>query len=245
MKELSLFTGAGGGLLGSKLLGWETVGMVEINEYCQKVLMQRQADGLLDKCPIFGDIRDFIKEGWAASYQGMVDIITGGFPCQDISCAGTGLGLNGERSGLWREMAQIIRVIKPRYVFVENSPMLTVRGLGTVLRDLAAMGLNARWGCISCASIGGPHRRDRIWILAYTPGKRQPQSEKLFRVDAKSQISRTGIWGGERMDKPSIPRVADGMAYQLDRLKAVGNGQVPLVVRRAWEILTQRIEANP
>jgi len=81
MRELSLFSGAGGGLLATKyLLGFRTVGMVEYDPYCQRVLMQRQADGLLDQCPIFGDIRDFIKEGWAGSYAGMVDIITAGFP---------------------------------------------------------------------------------------------------------------------------------------------------------------------
>ena len=98
MRELSLFSGAGGGLLGSKLLGWTCVGYVENNEYCQKVLKQRIADGILDAAPIFGDIRKFISEGYARSYQGMVDVVTGGFPCQDISIAGSGAGIDGKSS---------------------------------------------------------------------------------------------------------------------------------------------------
>jgi len=88
MLELSLFSGAGGGLLGSKILGWKTVGMVEYDEYCQRVIMQRQADGLLDQCPVFGDVREFIRDGYAASYTGMVDVVSAGFPCQPFSVAG-------------------------------------------------------------------------------------------------------------------------------------------------------------
>lgn len=88
MRELSLFSGAGGGLLGSKLLGWKTVGMVEYDEYCQRVIMQRQADGMLGQCPVFGDIREFITGGWAGSFAGVVDVVSAGFPCQPFSVAG-------------------------------------------------------------------------------------------------------------------------------------------------------------
>src|SRR3990167_11417581 len=98
MRELSLFSGAGGGLLGSKLLGWNCVGYVESNEYCQKVLRQRIADGFLDAAPIFGDIRKFISEGYAASYQGMVDVVTAGFPCQPFSISGKGFGKDDHRN---------------------------------------------------------------------------------------------------------------------------------------------------
>lgn len=92
MRELSLFAGAGGGILGSKLLGWTTVGYVEFNEYCQKVLAQRIKDGLIDNAPIFGDIRAFNDCGYASSYQGMVNVVTGGFPCQPFSSCGKQLG---------------------------------------------------------------------------------------------------------------------------------------------------------
>jgi len=167
MNTLSLFTGAGGGELASQhLLGHRTIGYVEINDYCQRVLAQRIKDGLLDNAPIYTDIIAFLDSGCAELYRGVTDIITGGFPCQDISAAGKGAGITGERSGLWATMAGIIRVVRPRHVFVENSPMLTSRGLGTVLGDLAAMGYDARWGVLGAHHAGGNHKRDRIWVMA-------------------------------------------------------------------------------
>jgi DNA (cytosine-5)-methyltransferase 1 len=173
LHELSLFSGAGGGLLASKwMLGWKTIGYVEINDFCQRVIAQRIKDGLLDNAPIFGDIKTFISEGYARRYRGMVDVVTGGFPCQDISISGcTNLGIKGERSGLWKEMSTVLLQVEPRFVFVENSPMLTIRGLGTVLRDLAQMGYDARWGCISAESAGAPHKRERLWLIAYSHSK--------------------------------------------------------------------------
>jgi len=101
-----------------------------------------------------------------------VDVLCGGFPCQDISLAGRGAGLAGERSGLWREFARIIGELRPRYVIVENVPALTVRGLDTVLADLAARGFDAEWDHLPASAFGAPHRRDRIWLVAYpaTPG---------------------------------------------------------------------------
>jgi len=174
VNELSLFSGAGGGLLGTKLLGFKHIGYVEWDDYCQRVIAARIRDGILDDAPIFGNIKTFISSGSASLYRGVTDIITGGFPCQDISCAGSGKGITGERSGLWKEMAQVIRIVRPRFAFVENSPMLTIRGLGTVLRDLAEMGFNARWGVFSAADIGAPHIRERIFILAHAKGERFP-----------------------------------------------------------------------
>ena len=149
------------------LLGFQCVGYVELEEYCQKLIRQRQEDGLIDRAPIFTDINSFVRDGYAASYTGMVDVITGGFPCQDISCAGKGAGITGERSGLWSVMADTIRIVRPSFAFVENSPMLTVRGLGTVLGDLAEMGFDARWCVLGAVDAGAPHRRERIWILAH------------------------------------------------------------------------------
>ena len=168
MRELALFAGMGGGILGGKLLGWNTVCAVEINEYCRRVLMQRQDDGILEPFPIWDDITTFDGKPWA----GCVDIVTGGFPCQDISAAGKGSGIDGTRSGLWREMARVIGEVRPRYVLVENSPVLTVRGLGTVLGDLAALGYDAEWGVLGAADLGAPHKRDRIWIVAPAHGSR-------------------------------------------------------------------------
>ena len=161
MNELALFAGAGGGILGGHLLGWRTVCAVEWEPYPASVLCARQNDGLLQTFPIWDDIQTFDGKPW----RGIVDVVSGGFPCQDISAAGKGTGIDGERSGMWREMARIICEVRPRYVFVENSPMLTARGLGTVLGDLASMGFDARWGVLGAADVGAKHQRDRIWIV--------------------------------------------------------------------------------
>src|SRR5688500_7095349 len=119
MRELSLFSGAGGGLLASKwLLGWMTVAYVEINDYCQRVLRQRIDDGLLDDAPIFGDIRAFIAEGYADAYQGMADVVTGGFPCQPFSVAGKQRAGSDERN-MWPETIEVIRRVQPRWCLLE------------------------------------------------------------------------------------------------------------------------------
>ena len=163
MNELALFAGAGGGILGGKLLGWRTVCAVEWEAYPASVLLARQNDGLLPPFPIWDDVQTFDGRPW----RGIVDVVSGGFPCQDISIAGNGDGLDGERSGMWREMARIIGEVRPRFAFVENSPMLVTRGLERVLADLTSMGYDSRWGVISAADVGAPHKRERIWILAH------------------------------------------------------------------------------
>lgn len=161
MNELALFAGIGGGILASKQLGIRTVCAVERDAYAANVLAQRQNDGSLEPFPIWSDVRSFNGKPW----RGTVEIVTGGFPCTDISVAGKGAGIEGKQSGLWSEMARIIGEIRPRYVFVENVPALTSRGLGTVLSDLAEMRYDSEWGCLSAAEVGANHRRERIWIL--------------------------------------------------------------------------------
>lgn len=162
MNELALFAGAGGGILGGHLLGWRTVCAVEREPYAACVLMQRQNDGILPPFPIWDDVCTFDGKPW----RGLVDVVSGGFPCQDISSAGKGAGIDGDRSGLWREMARIIGEVRPRFVFVENSPLLISRGLAVVISDLAEMGYDAQWCCISASDAGAPHKRDRIWLVA-------------------------------------------------------------------------------
>ena len=256
MNELSLFTGAAGGVMGTKLLGFNHIGYVEYEPYCQKVLKQRIADGILDAAPIFGDVRKFISEGYAESYKGMVELVTGGFPCKDISCAkSVGYkGIEGEHSGLWKEMAIVVRQIRPRYVFVENSPTLTVRGLGTVLKDLAEMGFNARWGCISSAETGNIHTRERIWIVASDPDSidasriRKPKGKNMVSSfwKTKKTIKEHERWLPELVpihitQKISSYSRALRILYEIpdwmDRTKACGNGQDPIVAATAWEIL--------
>ena len=240
MKYFSLFSGVGGGDLAFQHLldGFRCVGYVEIEDYCQRVIRQRITDGLLDEAPIFGDIRTFISEGYARRYQGVVDLVTGGFPCQDISCAGKGAGIEGERSGLWSEMAEVVRQVRPRYVFVENSPMLIVRGLGTILKDLAEMGFDAKWGCISASSIGAIHRRERLWIMGKGADPKMCSSYSERKVQDWKKTNFTdvslGTWGKV---EPPICGMDYDLAHRVDRLKAIGNGQVSLVAATAWEIL--------
>lgn len=164
MNELELFAGAGGGILGGQLLGHRTVCAVEFDAYARSVLLARQADRVFPPFPIWDDVRTFDGKPW----RGVVDVVSGGFPCQDISVAGRGDGLDGERSGLWREMARIIGEVRPRYAFIENSPALVNRGLDRVLSDLAALGFDARWTVLGAADVGAHHQRDRIWILAHS-----------------------------------------------------------------------------
>ena len=155
MNELALFTGAGGGILGGHMLGWRTVCAVESDPHAASVLLARQNDGLLTPFPVWDDVCTFDGRPW----RGIVDVVSGGFPCQDISVAGKGAGIDGERSGLWSEMARIIREVGPRIVYVENSPALVARGLGRVLGDLATMGYDARWGVLGALDVGAPQRR--------------------------------------------------------------------------------------
>ena len=298
LNELALFAGAGGGILGGKLLGWRTVCAVEWEPYPASVLCARQNDGLLPTFPIWDDVQTFDGNPW----RGIVDVVSGGFPCQDISAAGKGAGIDGERSGMWREMARIIGEVRPRYAFVENSPMLTSRGLERVLADLTAMGYDSRWGVISAADVGANHKRERIWIVANSKHGRYTNS--ISRIDGKEiglpqenrtqwsgcgmPIGTSGMVGNRATNRihnqgknvsnspgigqqrsrkheqpiysakssqgktnyvesigrpeqwstePNVGRVANGVAARMDRLKAIGNGQVPLCAATAWRIL--------
>lgn len=250
MNELHLFAGAGGGILGGMLLGHTTVCAVEIEPYCRKVLLQRQRDGILPRFPIWDDVRTFDGKPW----RGRVDIVCGGFPCQDISAAGKGAGISGERSGLWSEMSRIIGEIRPRFAFVENSPMLTSRGLGVVLGDLAEMGYDARWGVFSAADVGLPHKRERVWILADAVQDRRNEdrlpnyhAEERERTDkaerSKNRIkpdvvsSMRAILDKGWLDMPDAARAFNVMASIVDRLAATGNGQVPRVAALAFRTL--------
>ena len=270
MNELALFAGAGGGILGGHLLGWRTVCAVERDAYAASVLAQRQNDGCLKPFPIWSDVCSFDGRPWRC----LVDVVSGGFPCQDISAAGNGAGIDGERSGLWREMARIIGEVRPRFVLVENSPLLVGRGLAVVLGDLAEMGFDAEWACVSASDLDAPHQRDRIWLVAYADSSRQLQqagreqeqwnrpgnsSENManpagVRLHGQgksvytSNTAKGGAWkAGNAVDvrqfgkwpiEPGLGRVVDGMAHRMDRLKAIGNGQVSRVAAAAFAMLS-------
>ena len=140
----------------------KTVLYCEINDYCRKVLTHRMTDGLLDEAPIWEDIKTLNYEG------NHVDIITGGFPCQNISVAGNGKGLAGEQSGLFYELLRVCSDIKPRWIFLENVPAITTRGGTEVVREIAKMGYDLRWCVISASGLGALHRRERWFLLAHS-----------------------------------------------------------------------------
>ncbi len=253
MNELALFAGAGGGILGGRLLGWTTIGAVEIDEYPRRVLLQRMRDGALEPFPIWDDVSTFDGRPW----RGVVDVISGGFPCQDISSAGKGAGIAGARSGLWGEMARIVGEVRPSFVLVENSPTLTSRGLGRVLGDLASLGYDARWGVLGARHAGAPHRRDRMWVVASDPySESKPAKsvyEKVVRVhklvadsdDSRARRGKSQPIGSKEagpihrlgQSRSPVPRVSNGVAYRMDRLRAIGNGQVPQCMALAWRVL--------
>jgi DNA (cytosine-5)-methyltransferase 1 len=147
------------------LLGWSTRCAVEIDPFCRYVLLARQRDGFLDRFPIWDDVCTFDGIPW----KGEIDIITGGFPCQDISVAGKQKGIEGEKSNLVWEMLRIVREVRPHYVLMENSPNLLHHGFGDILGSLATMGYDAEWGVLGADDAGAPHHRKRIWILASYP----------------------------------------------------------------------------
>jgi DNA (cytosine-5)-methyltransferase 1 len=194
--ELHLFAGAGGGILGGHLLGHRVIGAIEIEAYPRKVLLARQLDGSLPGFPIWDDVTTFRIDNpdtrnYIERLQSVRDrlVICGGFPCQDISAAGKGAGIEGARSGMWKEMARIIGEVRPRYAFVENSPMLTTRGLGVVLADLAAMGFDAEWGVLSAADVGANHQRERIWVLGYSYDNGQAAAKVRASINERSNDS--------------------------------------------------------
>ena len=357
---MALFAGAGGGILGGKLLGWRTVCAVEWEPYPASVLVARQNDGLLPTFPIWDDIQTFDGKPW----RGIVDVVSGGFPCQDISAAGKGAGIDGERSGMWSHMARVVGEVRPQYVFVENSPMLVTRGLERVLGDLTALGYDARWTVMGAADVGANHQRDRIWIvataqsantnlqsayakqecqherpkefsrsgarqmgafnakteMAHTSSERWKSDQYIGNIDGRKvcgsaceqgkdggeqsldnanitglerhnnnqksstriqqepsqrcaenvgEVAYTSSIGLQRLNKcgsngqsggkgiqpefagsygsisgwwqaePNVGRVADGVAARVDRLKAIGNGQVSLCAATAWKVLNE------
>ena len=251
MNELHLFAGAGGGILGGHLLGHTTVCAVEIEPYCRQILLQRQRDGILPRFPIWDDVTTFDGTSW----RGKVDVVCGGFPCQDISSAGGGAGISGARSGLWKEMFRIIGEIQPRFAFVENSPLLVGRGLAVILADLAELGYDARWGVLGADHVGAIHHRARMWLVAYpcSFGKTRwngggLEISQTIQRRSHSKVSWEDLdqsqFAGKRykdMPKPLLAGMEDDVAHKLDRIKFIGNGQVPRVAATAFRLLSQSL----
>lgn len=201
MRFGSLFAGIGGIDLGLERAGMKCAWQVEVDEFCRKVLAKHWPD-----VPRFEDVREC-----GAHNLEPVDLICGGFPCQDISNAGKRAGIDGERSGLWSEYARIVRELRPRYVLVENVAALLGRGLGTVLGDLAACGYDAEWDCIPAAAVGAPHLRDRIYLVAFPGGERCPRWAAEARRPA--WLGAQGLRGSEP-DSALAHSSSDGLEEQ-------------------------------
>ena len=192
----SLFSGVGGLDLGLKLAIPEskTVLYIERDSYAAATLVARMEDKTLDQAPICADITTFDGRAWC----GKVDILVGGFPCQDISVAGKGVGIGGKRSGLWSEIVRLADEIRPRYLFLENVSAITSRGLDVVLADLAELGFDAEWLCLRASDVGAPHRRERWFCLGYAKGRHGATDERSLRQREREYRGIRGVAHTER-----------------------------------------------
>jgi DNA (cytosine-5)-methyltransferase 1 len=252
---LDLFSGIGG--LSIALQPWvRTVAYCECDRYAQGVLLSRMRDGALERAPIFTDVQKL-----HANHLPQVDIVAGGFPCQDLSVAGTGAGLEGKRSGLVFELLRIVSECRPRFVFLENVPALAVRGLDRLLLELDALGYDARWTIVSAGEVGAPHLRERIWILAHANGRGEQQTfrtsrpgrERFANLDGEAEhvddalrgrhgVSNEEVFTGRDgafdagwwATEPDVGRVAHGVAHRVDRIRGLGNAVVPQAAREAF-----------
>jgi DNA (cytosine-5)-methyltransferase 1 len=239
----SLFAGIGGMDLGLERAGMRCMWQVEINDYAKRVLARHWPD-----VRRWNDVRTFLADAhddqcrkcsaWWGSppcdhcgfYRWRVDLIAGGFPCQPVSHAGKRLAQQDER-WLWPEFARVLRVLRPRFALLENVPGLFTAGFGDVLADLAALGFDAEWSVLSASSMGAPHQRARVFILAYSDGKHWPPRLGIQRDN--EQTLRTCDLASIRSDWLETvtrnARGADGAPGEMERLISVGNAVVPQV----------------
>jgi DNA (cytosine-5)-methyltransferase 1 len=229
LNELALFAGAGGGILGGKLLGWRTICAVENEPYPISILMRRQNDGFLPPFPIWDDICTFDGKPW----HGIVDVVSGGFPCQPFSTATHGIKTAIDR---WPEMRRIVNEIQPSFVFAEN---VSAKAIAKAEQDCQHDGYETATIGLSAKDLGADHIRKRYWLLAYA----DMRGKLCSRINAETSglpRLRNGVWESY----PDESRMADGMADRLDRTKAIGNGQVPLVAATAFSILLKRFAST-
>lgn len=241
LRLLDVFSGIGGFSYAAERIvgGFKTVAFVECEPFCQKILNKHWPH-----VPILDDIKTYSAEPYSA------DIVTAGFPCQDISVAGKQAGIKqGTRSGLFYELMRVIRQLRPKYIVLENVAAITTNGLDIVLGALAEAGYDAEWSCIRASDMGGCHRRDRWWLVAYsnstgTQGLRPER--QLRKVGEKITLKwRPGpellspAWRSY-ISQPLLHRGDDGLSNRVDRLKSLGNSVVPQVaaipLRRVLEL---------
>jgi len=232
---LDTFAGIGGfSYAATKLVkGFQTTQFIELDPFCQKILRKN-----FPYVPIHDDIRTY------TAFSGQFDIICGGFPCQSISVAGNRAGITEEsRSGIFYELMRVIRMVRPRFVVLENVAAILNNGLDIVLGELSQAGYDAEWSVISACSLGACHRRSRWWCVAYTNSERlqrQMFSKMEREIWTESNTRRLNPNWRQYVSKPILPRGSDGLSFRVDRTKALGNSVVPQVaavpLKRVFEL---------
>lgn len=250
MNVLSLFSGIGGLELGLEWAGMTTVGQVEIDPYCQRVLARHWPE-----VPRHDNVETF-PQWWQSQPRPTVDLICAGFPCQPFSNAGKQLGINDER-WMWPATATAIRHLRPRYVLLENVSALVRDGgaFGTVLADLHALGFDAEWATLRASDFGAPHNRERVYIVAHTAGiNGQPRNRMGTSRIGRASFADRGLSGLDVSARrraadqwlacePRVDRLVDGVPFQVDRLRVAGNAVVPAVAEHIGRQLIAHLEA--
>jgi DNA (cytosine-5)-methyltransferase 1 len=248
LRVLDLFSGIGGFSLGlERAGGFETVAFCEIEPYCRKVLAKHWPH-----VPCYDDVRtltaDTLRRDGIA-----VDAICGGFPCTDLSVANVfGKGLAGERSGLWREYARLVRELRPQFVIVENVAILLGRGADDVLGDFAEAGYDAEWAAIPASRIGAPHHRDRLWIVAHPRRTRRQRHQQIFSI-FESEAAASAFDGNPFADAWRALdggfadiRPGNGLSVVMERrkLSCTGNAVVPQIPELIGKAIMQAVQAE-
>lgn len=255
---MDLFSGYGG--ISLALAPWvKPIVYCEIERYPRSILLSRMADGGLPQAPIWDDVRTLDGKPW----RGKIDIITGGFPCQDISLAGAGAGLEGQRSGLFFQILRLAEEVEPTFLYLENVAAIRLRGLDRVVGEFSRRGYDCRWKMLSAQEVGAPHKRNRWFLLAAhtdrvqcwkqqvneerqgtaiasSDGSSQPMADtagQRLEASGRKSAHNTPFGAGWWSTEPGICRVVNGCPNRMDRIKALGNGVVPLQAREAFRSL--------
>lgn len=228
LTHLSLFSGIGGIDLAAERAGFRTVAQVECNPFCLRVLTKHWPS-----VPRFEDVRDVSVNSLRDAGIERPTLVSGGFPCQDISFAGLGGGLQGDRSGLFYELFRIVSEIRPKYALMENVAALTVRGLSDILGEFARIRYNVEWWTLQASWVGAPHRRKRIFLVAYPcgVGVQGLAPGPVCRIPSFSWCENVrgpaDFRGRSDIPEPLVWRDSDGFSAGVDRLRALGNAVVP------------------
>jgi DNA (cytosine-5)-methyltransferase 1 len=247
MRLLDLFAGIGGFSLAAHWMGWDTVAFVERDKFCQKVLRKNFGQDI--------DIHDDITTFSGQPFRGRVDIVTGGFPCQDISIAGKHAGIEGPRSSLWYEMLRVISEVRPRFVIVENVAAFRSRGLAQVLGDFASIRFDAEWGTFCGYHVGLPMEGQRIFLVATPENDRRERrlddsgtGYREFRylkaVSASGDAFSDQGRFYQEVRAAEFVRTANGLPDRVDRIKSLGNSIVPQIAYEIFKAISASVDTE-